>query len=140
MKRLSLILLLLITVLSSSFAQDSIIKDEYKTDLTYVNLPIYRIYDQRQAYIVMYQKNGNEIGQTILPKVWFKKNTEEPRKGIVRTLPKLLTPYLTVMYKGGEFYRVLINAPLSRNHSVWSVINKEINEDSINTETIQIEY
>lgn len=141
MKKLTIIALLIITSSLSLFAQDSAVKDEYKSDLTYVNVPVFRTYDQRQCYVVMYQKNNNKIGQVLLPKEWFKSKANEQKKGILRTLPKLLNPYMTVIYKNNEFHKVLLNMPLDRNHSAWSIITPEIDVASkMNMETLEITY
>lgn len=141
MKKLTIIALLLITTSFYLFAQDSAVKDEYKSDLTYVNVPVYRTYDQRQCYVVMYQKNNNKIGQVLLPKEWFKTKDGEHKKGILRTLPKLLNPYMTIIYKNEEFHKVLLNMPLDRNHSSWSIITPEIDvANKMNMETLEIAY
>lgn len=139
MKKYFLILVLLITIGFSVFAQDKGISEENKTNLTYINVPIYKTYDQRQAYIVHYQKNGSKIGQVLIPKQWFKQNAE--KKAVLRILPRFLSPYLTVIYKDGNFYRALLNMPSNRNDSHWGVIVPDLDlTKKMNLETLEISY
>lgn len=142
MKKGIIIVLLFVLFASCMYAQDSAIKDEYKSDLTYISVPVFRTYDQRQAYVVMFQRNGNAIGQVLLPKQWFKMDPEtKEKKGYLRSLPKLLNPYMTVVYKGGEFHHVVLYMPINRNDSHWSVIVPDIElVDKMNLDTIEINY
>ena len=141
MKKSIIITILSLTICFSAFAQDSIVKEEYKSDLTYVNVQVFRAYDQKQAYVVMYQKNNNKIGQVLLPKSWFHSVDGEPKKGILRTLPKLISPYMTVIYKNNEFHKVLLNMPLKRDDPAWSVIVPDMDlSNKLNTETLEIAY
>ena len=78
--------------------------------ISYQNVRIFKIYDQKDAYVVLYEKQGIDIGTAVLPKKWFK-NEDGARKLNFRTMPKGLSPYMTVISQNGEFLKVWITAP-----------------------------
>ena len=70
-----LILLSLLTIFSTTvFAQENEDskkeeRDEYKwSSLSYVNVPVRKIYEGVDAYVVVYQNNKTGVGNVIVPK------------------------------------------------------------------------
>ena len=59
------------------------------SDLSYQNVFIYKVLDHKDAYIVMYAKQGMKVGTTIVPKSW---SAQTPRKLDIRNKPKGLSP------------------------------------------------
>ena len=88
--------------------------------ISYQNVRILKIYDQKDAYVVLYEKQGIDIGTAVLPKKWFK-NEDGARKLNFRTMPKGLSPYMTVISQNGEFLKVWITAPTNRFNSLWAI-------------------
>ena len=89
------------------------------SDMTYENYRILKILDQKESYVVLYEKKGVEVGQAVVPKSWYK---EVPRKLDFRHKPGQLNPYMTVLNKGGEFYKVILTVPVSKRDSLWGFI------------------
>lgn len=134
MKKLFLVLFVL-TLFTGVYAQEM----ENEAELFYINVPIVRVYDHIDAYVVHYQKGNMAVGQVFVPKEWF--NTREVNKSRVRPLAKGLTPYMTVIYANGEFQKVFLNMPTNRSHSAWKILSHNIDVASrMNTETLEIEY
>ena len=131
-----LILIFLVALIGfCAFAHDF----ENESDLFYINVPIIRVYDHIDAYIVHYQKGNMDVGQAFVPKEWFK--TSEVNKSRVRPLAKGVQPYMTVIYSEGTFQKVFINMPENRRHSAWKILSHNIDVASrMNTETLEIEY
>ena len=131
-----LILIFLVALIGfCAFAQDF----ENESDLFYINVPIIRVYDHIDAYVVHYLKGNMEVGQVFVPKVWF--NTHEFNKSRLRPLAKGVEPYMTVIYESGEFRKVYINMPIDRKHSAWKILSRNVDVASkMNTETLEIEY
>lgn len=139
----SLIIGLIATVLSCGFlfsaaAQESADKPEpsYKrefqeSEMSYRNVTVYKVLDQKDAYIVMYAKGHREVGNVVVPKKWYK---ESPRKLAFRKLSTGMSPYMTVLYRNGEFEQVILTMPVSRADPAWGVAdsNTQVNAD-INT-------
>lgn len=44
--------------------------------ISYQNVRIFKIYDQKDAYVVLYEKQGIDIGTAVLPKNGSKMKTE----------------------------------------------------------------
>lgn len=109
------------------------------SNLMYKNFRIHRIYDQRDAYIVLYERQNLKVGTAVIPKKWAS-NTEGARKLYFRTLPKGLYPYMTVFQQDGEFYKVWIAAPLNRYDSLWAVAPSGMKVEGADADTLEIEY
>lgn len=107
------------------------------SNMTYQNVRIYKILDQKDSYVILYAKKGMEIGQAVVPKKWAK---ETPRKLAFRKTPRGLNSYMTVIKKEDEFYKVWLTIPVSRNNSVWGIIENGANVDGTDADTLEIEY
>ncbi len=130
-----LIIILLVSLLCFGlYAQES-----EQQDLFYINVPIVRVYDHIDAYVVHYLKGNMDVGQVFVPKTWF--NTQEVNKSRLRPLAKGVEPYMTVIYESGTFQKVYINMPINRSHSAWKILSHNVDVASkMNTETLEIEY
>lgn len=99
-------------------------RDESKwSSMTYYTVPIYKIYQTRDAYVVVYGKNRVGAGTTTIPKNWTKGNSENPRKLKFRSVSGQLQPFMTVVKKDGEFARVILNVPPDTNVKFWGIAN-----------------
>lgn len=130
MKKLLMVLALLSLCTVSVVAQSNSVQisDEKKSEFSYVNLPILKVYEGKDAYVVLYQKNKVGIGKTTIPKKWAKGNTENPKKLKFRNTRVAENAYMCVIKKGGEFHRVVLTLPMSKLNSIWGVADyhKEI--------------
>ncbi|MDE5899094.1 MAG: hypothetical protein K2H09_07535 [Treponemataceae bacterium] len=105
--------------------------EENWTDLMYVNVPILKILDSRDGYVVLYSKNKTGVGKTVIPKKWIYGKPDEPRKLKINNLPKgKMQPYMTVISKGGEFKRVVLTIPPSKNNALWGVVGRGVAVDT----------
>ena len=116
MKKICFIAVLLMICVSFAFTEN---KFEPGTT-SYVNVPILKIYDHPDYYVVTYRQNGLGIGQTSIPKEWFKQGTTG-RKGKFRNTSSIVNPYITLWFSNGEFFSVYINVPSNRDDSIWGV-------------------
>ncbi len=105
--------------------------------LSYRNVNVYRILDHKDAYVVLYQKQGLKIGQAVLPKKWAK---EQPRKLLFRNKPKGMGTYMSVFYNDGEFYKVILTLSPSRLDAVWGTVPTGATVDGTDADTLDIEY
>ena len=98
-------------------------KDESKwTDFTYENIPILKILEARDAYVLIYQKLSNGTGSVVIPKKWANGTPENPRKLKFRDCKNPRNAYFTVVKKGNEFRRVILTIPMSKRNNLWGVI------------------
>lgn len=104
-------------------------KNEAKwSNMSYVNLPILKVYEGKDAYVVLYQKNKVGIGKTVVPKKWAHGTPEQPRKLKFRNTRVAEGAYMSVQKKDGEFLRVVLTLPMSKLNPIWGVADyhKEI--------------
>ena len=88
-----------------------------ETGLTYINVVVHKVYDHKDAYIVVYGKNSNRTGTVVIPKTWV---VQQPRKLQFRKLHAPITQaFMTVFYRGTQFERVFLTMPQDRRRSVW---------------------
>ncbi|MCK9169334.1 MAG: hypothetical protein M0P01_02860 [Treponema sp.] len=116
-------------------------RDESKwTSISYENVPIYKIIESKDAYVIIYGKNRIGYGSTVIPKKWAAGNTGNPRKLKFRTVKGKLLPFMTVVKKDGNFMRVILNVPVSKSNSVWGVGNdaKMVNTDKESLEDLAL--
>lgn len=126
MKKLFVLIALAFVMNMSIFAAETLPaqqKDESKwTDLSYVNVPILKVLEAKNGYVVIYQKNKVGTGSVIIPKEWTKGNKENPRKLNFRKVRRSDESFMTIQKKGGEFKRVILTLPMNKQNSIWGVI------------------
>lgn len=129
---LALSALFIFGAVTVAFAADSNVKtnpekDESKwTDLTYENIPILKILEGKDGYVVIYQKNKIGVGQTVIPKSWAQGTPENPRKLKFRNTKNPNTSFMTIVTKAGEFKRVILTIPLSKRNSMWGLLDYSV--------------
>lgn len=105
--------------------------EENWTDLSYDYIPVYKVLESPDAFVVIYQKGKYGVGQTTIPKKWAQGSKEAPAKLKVRNLGSgSLKPYLSVVKQGGEFKSVIMTMPASRSNSAWGIIGKGVSVDT----------
>ena len=102
------------------------------SDLFYYNVPVYRVYDQKDAYVVMYQKQGLDVGKVVLPKKWAQGN--EGRKLFFRNKAKGLGSYMSV------FYKAVLTVSNNRADAVWGVISNSVHIEGTDADTLEMEF
>ena len=108
------------------------------SSMSYRSAPIYKIMDQTDSYVVLYQKQNLKVGTAVIPKKWAKLGEE--RKLFFRNKPADVEPYMTVFYKDGEFYKVLLTVSASRGDSVWGVVPNGTKVEGTDTDTLSVEF
>ncbi|WP_407428914.1 hypothetical protein [Treponema sp.] len=129
-------------VLFSATAKE---KADYKYEfqeaaVSYRNVLIYKVLDQKDAYIVMYAKGHREVGNVTIPKKWYSSAARTDSKLTFRSCPKTMQPYMTVISRDGSFERVIMTMPTSRNNPVWGVADSSVKVDDADKETLEIAY
>ncbi|MBQ3686244.1 MAG: hypothetical protein II932_00260 [Treponema sp.] len=130
MKKLLFALVLAAGMVTAVFAQDAKAKKIWDhgdnvSDLSYQNFVVSRIYDSSDAYIVLYEKAGYEVGKVAIPKSWAYQGTtveaHKTHKLFFRNRIKTLAPMMTVYYKNGEFYKVILTVSNNKGDGTWAV-------------------
>lgn len=93
------------------------------SNLNYVDLPIVKVLDSKDAFVVYYQKKKAGNGVTVVPKKWILGNKDTPRKLKLRFMGKgKLRPLFTVIKKDGSFFRAVLSLPKNKADPVWGVV------------------
>ncbi len=128
MKKILLLLALTVIVNFAVLAQDNSNsnskRDEAKwTSLSYVNVPVLKVLDGKDAYVVIYQKNRTGVGTTVVPKAWARGNPENPKKLKFRNAKNPNEAFMTIIRKEGDFKRVVLTIPTNRSSGLWGVVD-----------------
>jgi hypothetical protein len=112
-------------------------RDESKwTDLSYENIPILKILEAKEAFVIIYQKNKIGTGTTVIPKEWARGNPENPRKLKFRNTKNPNTSFMTIVKKGGEFRRVILTIPMSKRNAMWGVLDNSIKLEGLDKQNL----
>lgn len=123
MKKFLLAFLLISTICAGCFAQSSSQPKEGWSDMYYTNIPVLKVLESRDGYVIIYQKNAAGVGSTVVPKAWAKGTPENPRKLKFRKLSTGITkPFMTIVTKGGEFHRVILTLPMNKSDQLWGTV------------------
>ena len=115
--------------------------DESKwSSVTYFNVPLYKVLQTEDAYVVIYAKNKVGAASTTIPKKWAKGNTENPRKLKFRTVRGTLQPFMTIVKDNGKFLRVILSVPPTKNTDFWGLAdpNKVTDTDKDTLEELDL--
>lgn len=119
MKKALAVIFLATVITCGVFAQ----KEFTETTKSYVNVPVVKVYENNDAYVVVYRKSGVALGTVSIPMSWFKQNSPE-KKAIVRPLDGKLTPYMTLCFDNNEMFMLYISMPVSKQDAAWGVYPK----------------
>ena len=134
MKKIIVTLLALATFAAAAFAVPVAYNETNEanwSDMSYEYIPVFKVLESTDAFVVLYQKGKYGVGQTTLPKNWTHSSKESPAKLKMRALTGgKLKPYLTVVKKGGDFHHVILTMPVSKANAAWGVVNKGVKIDT----------
>jgi hypothetical protein len=108
------------------------------SDITYHSTPVYSIMQTKDAYVVFYQTQGLKVEKTIIPKDWQKAG--EDKKLYFRNKAPGLDTYMTVVYKGGSFHRVILTVNPSKLDPVWDVAPSYAQVDASGIDTLEVKF
>ena len=140
MKKILLCILAAVCLSLTVSAEESASKQiwdhgDNKSKMSYENYEIYRIFDAKDAYVVLYAQNGIKIGKCVVPKSWAK---SMPRKLQFRRKPAGLNPYMTVIKEEGSFLKVWLTIPPSKLDSIWGFIPAGSKVEGSDAETLEV--
>lgn len=114
------VLILFAVLFSTAFVFAEAPEKRVEGSFSYVNVPVLKVMEQRDNYVVYYRKFGTKIGCISIPREWFRQG-QANRKGFVKPLAKNVEPYLTLFFEEGEFVRLNLNVPNNKMDKVWGV-------------------
>ena len=107
------------------------------SNLSYVNVPILKILEGKNAYSIIYQKNQVGVGSVVIPKAWVKSSPDSPRKLKFRQVRSGYNSFMTVIKDDGEFKRVILSVPMNKSDSNWGVADYRKTMEGEDKETLE---
>lgn len=107
------------------------------SDISYVNVPILKILEGKNAYSIIYQKNQVGVGSVVIPKTWAKGSSDSPRKLKFRKVRSGYNSFMTVIKDEGEFKRVILSVPMNKSDSIWGVADYRKPMEGEDKETLE---
>ncbi len=120
MKKTISLLVLLCLCVASVFAFTN------ESEYSYTYVPLSKVYNCSEGYVAMYTLDGYNVSTTYLPVKWFMFGDT---RGKLINLPHDLLPYMTIVYKNGEFQYVTLAVPRDPSDSFWGVLSPNVNVD-----------
>ncbi len=111
-----------------------------ESKVSYRSVQVYKVLDQKDAYIVMYAKGHRDVGQVSIPKKWYSTDGNKQTKLQFRPLSKGIQPYMSVFSRDGNFDHVVLTMPTSRQESAWGVAASGTQVDDADKDTLVVEY
>lgn len=142
MKKILSILFALTLFMVSVSAQEQAGKNTERNEskwssVSYVNVPILKVLEGRDGYVVVYQKHDVGVGSVVIPKKWAFGSPENPKKLKLRTSKTVNASFMTVAKKDGEFFRVILTVPRSKQNSLWGVVDYHKPLEGIDKDTLE---
>ena len=120
-----------------SCGQSCIYTEGKWSNLSYVNVPILKILEGKNAYSIIYQKNQVGVGSVVIPKAWVKSSPDSPRKLKFRKVRSGYNSFMTVIKDDGEFKRVILSVPMNKSDSIWGVADYRKTMEGEDKETLE---
>jgi len=121
---------LFILIAMAVMAVPSLCAASKKSEVTYYSVPVLKVLDSRDAYVVIYQKNRIGTGTVLLPKSWTlpTKSGDTPVKLRLRSVRTMNEAYFSVYKRNGEFYRAVLNVPMKKTNPIWGIVDQKNNK------------
>lgn len=140
MKKIITTLLALATLAAAAFAVPAAYNETSEQNWSSLScdyIPVYKVLEGKDAFVVIYQKGKYGVGNTTIPKKWAQGTKDEGPKLRVRDLPRgKLKPFLTVVKKDGEFKYVILTMPMRKSDAFWGVVESGVSLD-VDKETLE---
>ncbi len=107
------------------------------SDISYESVPIYKILQTRDAYIVIYLARGMKVESLVIPKEWEKRGEENKLR--FRNKAAGLDSLMTVFYKGGSFDHVILTVNINKMDPIWAVAPNGTKVDT-NVDSLDIKF
>lgn len=137
MKKLLMMLALVSVFTLSAFAEDTKRNEANWTNLSYVNVPVLKVMESTDGYLVLYQKNRIGTGRVVIPKAWIDGSEDSPRKLKFRTVKTAGEAYMSIVKDNGEFIRVVLNMPVSKLNPIWGVVASGVQLEGTDKDTLE---
>lgn len=130
MKKLLFALVLAVGMVAVAVAQGTTTKaiwdhGDNVSAISYQTFVVSRVYVSNDAYTVLYEKDGYKIGKVSIPRNWEYQGVgteaHKTHKLFFRNKIRTIDNLMTIFYKNGEFFKVMLTLPRDKGDPVWAV-------------------
>lgn len=109
-----------------------------ESDMYYVNVQILKIFPLHEGYYVIYRRSGLKTGEAYIPKEWLDRRDQ---RAVMNLTDQNVSPYLSIMYKAGEFNHVRIVASKDLDNPTWgNMVERPDQADKFKIEKLELQY
>lgn len=109
-----------------------------ESDMYYVNVQILKIFPLHEGYYVIYRRAGLKTGEAYIPQTWLDRRDQ---RAVMNLTDQNVSPYLSVLYKAGEFDHVRIVASKDLQHPTWgSMVERDDQADKFKIEKLDLQF
>ncbi len=109
-----------------------------ESDMYYVNVQILKIFPLHEGYYVIYRRAGLKTGEAYIPQAWLDRRDQ---RAVLNLTDQNVTPYLSIMFKDGEFNHVRIVASKNLKHPTWgSMVERNDQPDKFKIEKLELQF
>lgn len=109
-----------------------------ESDMYYVNVQILKIFPLHEGYYVIYRRSGLKTGEAYIPKAWLDRRDQ---RAVLNLTDQNVSPYLSIMFKEGEFNHVRIVASKDIRDPTWgSMVERNDQSDKFKIEKLDLQF
>lgn len=109
-----------------------------ESDMYYVNVQILKIFPLHGGYYVIYRRAGLKTGEAYIPKEWLDRRDQ---RAVLNLTEQNISPYLSIMYKAGEFDHVRIVASKDLDNPTWgNMVERSDQADKFKIEKLDLQF
>lgn len=106
------------------------------SDLYVKTVYVTKVYAHEKGYKVLYVKSNLDIGEAYIPLSWVAE-----KKAIIVPGNDPAFPYMSIYWKQGEFFKVILYVPDRPDHPSWGIIPRTEDVTALfEVDTLQIEF
>lgn len=109
-----------------------------ESDMYYINVQILKIFPLHEGYYVIYRRAGLKTGEAYIPKAWLDRRDQ---RAVLNLTEQNISPYMSVMFKDGEFDHVRIVAAKNINDPTWgNMVERPDQADKFKIEKLDLQF
>ncbi len=109
-----------------------------ESDMYYVNVQILKIFPLHEGYYVIYRRAGLKTGEAYIPNAWLDRRDQ---RAVLNLTNNSVSPYLSIVYRNGEFDHVRIMASKDLQNPTWgTMVERSDQPDKFKIEKLDLQF
>ncbi|ADN01544.1 hypothetical protein [Spirochaeta thermophila] len=113
-----------------------LIAEVLPSDLYVKTVYVTKVYAHEKGYKVLYVKSNLDIGEVYIPLSWVAE-----KKAVIVPGNDPAFPYMSIYWKKGEFFKVILYVPEKPDHPGWGILPRTEDVSALfEVDTLQMEF